>query len=104
MNPRLIFKVFKGNTNNKANDTIEYQAFREYDSSEYLTGIDLSSIENIKDSLSIYLDESEVDLIDMYYIQNKSASEIADLTGNSLNHTTKAIKDARENFIRALAD
>lgn len=91
-------------TNNKANDTIEYQAFRDYDTSEYLTGIDISSLEDIKSSLGTYLEKDQVDLIDLFYLQNKSTSEIAELTGNSLNYTTKAIKNARQNFIRALTE
>jgi len=89
-------------TNNKANDTIEYQAFRDYDTLENLTGINISDIHDIKSSLSNYLDKEQVSLIELFYIENKTTSEIAHLTGNSLNYTTKAIKNARENFIRAL--
>lgn len=89
-------------TNNKSNNTIEYQAFRDYDINISLSGLDTTDVENIKDSMSSYLPKEDIDLISMYYLENRSTTEIAELTGNSLNYITKAIKNARENFIRAV--
>jgi RNA polymerase sigma factor (sigma-70 family) len=80
-------------------DTVEYT---HKDQSATLSGYSVNSLDNFEPILNEYLCKEEVDLIQMYYLDNKTTSEIASITGKSLIYTSNAIQNAKQNLIRAV--
>lgn len=87
---------------NKVHNTVEYQAFRDYDVSYQLSGMSVDSVEGAESILRDHLCEEDADVVSMFYLQDKTLQDIADITGYEIKDIQHTIDYARRNISRAL--
>jgi len=89
---------------NRLNNTVEYQAFRDYDTSYQMSGVCADSIENVESVLKEHLCDEDAGIVSLYYLHNKSLQDIADSTGYRIKDIQHTLDYARRNISRSLVE
>jgi RNA polymerase sigma factor (sigma-70 family) len=87
---------------NSINNTVEYQAFRDYDTSYELSGLDTSTIENAESLIKDFLVGDDAEIVSKYYLHNMSLEEIAEETGYREEDLQYTLNYAKENISRKI--
>jgi len=87
---------------NKIHNTVEYQAFRDYDVSHSLSGMSVDTVEGAENLLKDFLCEDDAEVVSKYYLHNMSLEDIAEDTGFSVEDIQHTIDYAKTNISREL--
>ena len=87
---------------NKVNDSVPYQAFMEYDITQELSGMSTDSEYNAEAILNDHLHKEDADIVAMYYLQNKTLQDIADLTGYKVSTIQQTLDYAERHISKSI--
>lgn len=87
---------------NKIHNTIEYQAFRDYDTSYELSGLSVDSLENAESILKDYLSTDDAEVVSLYYLHGKSLEQISEDTGFRVEDIQHTLDYAERNISRSI--
>tara|TARA_R110002074_G_scaffold402324_1_gene607108 strand:- start:170594 stop:171160 length:567 start_codon:yes stop_codon:yes gene_type:complete len=87
---------------NKVHNTVEYQAFRDYDTSYHVSGMCTDTVEGAENLLKDFLCEDDAEIVSKFYLHNMSLEDIAQETGYEIKDIEHTIDYARRNISRAL--
>lgn len=87
---------------NKIHNTVEYQAFRDYDVTYQLSGMSVDTLEDAESILKDHLCSEDAEVVSMFYLHDKTLEDIANITGYEIRDIQHTIDHARRNISRAL--